>query len=186
MPVLAASASWSRPTVGAKIPRADPLVRSTTDKGVMTTVRSGPRGYRTWPVVTLLVSCSGDDAADAVAPNTAGQASTTVSTKRPTTMTTVDPREAVLADYQAFWDDMVAVGATANWRSPRMDDHATGEALAQAQAPYRSLRQRGLVARGTVKVRAKVLTVKGTTATVRRNGTWKVARAVTEVGKCRR
>jgi hypothetical protein len=66
------------------------------------------------------------------------------------------------------------------------------------------------VARGTVKVRAKVLATKGSTSNflaydattgelrdessgrsngktvtlVRRNGTWKVARAVTEVGKC--
>jgi hypothetical protein len=60
---------------------------------------------------------------------------------------------AVLASYRAFWDDMIAVGATINWRSPRMDDHATGNALAQAQATHRLLRQRGLVARGTVTLR---------------------------------
>ena len=95
----------------------------------------------------------------------------------------------------------------------------TGNALAAAQATYRDLSQRGLVARGTVKVRAKVLSIKGSTATVydcnstsnflaydaatgelrdkssgrsngmtvtlvRTNGVWKVAKAVTEVGKC--
>jgi hypothetical protein len=127
----------------------------------------------------------------------------------------------VLAAYRAFWDDMIAVGKTANWRSPRMDDHATGLALAQAQATYRMLHQRGLVARGTVKVRAKVLAIKGNTATVYdcnstsnflaydaktgqlrdkssgrsdgmtvtlvlRDGTWKVAKSHTEVGKCTR
>ena len=88
-----------------------------------------------------------------------------------------------------------------------------------AQATYRALNQRGLVARGTVKVRAKVLSIKGNKATVydcnstsnflaydaetgelrdkssgrsngktvtlvRSNGVWKVAKAVTEVGKC--
>jgi hypothetical protein len=135
--------------------------------------------------------------------------------------TTVAVATVVLADYRAFWDDMVAVGKTANWRSPRIDDHATGQALAEAQATFRSLKSRGLVARGTVKVDAKVLSIKGRTAVVydcnstsnflaydaatgelrdkssgRSNGktvtmllqgrTWKVAKTVTEVGRCTR
>jgi hypothetical protein len=116
---------------------------------------------------------------------------------------------------------MIAVGRTANWRSPRIDDHATGQALAEAQATFRSLKSRGLVARGTVKVDAKVLSIKGGTAVVYdcnstsnflaydaatgelrdkssgrsngktvtmllRGGTWKVAKTVTEVGRCTR
>jgi hypothetical protein len=171
--------------------------------------------------VLALAGCSGDSGANEAAPP-ATTTPATSTTAAPTTTTTAaaDAREAaVLADYRAFWDDMIAVGATANWRSPRMDDHATGNALAQAQATYRLLHQRGLVARGTVKVRAKVLSIKGTSATVydcnntgnflaydaktgelrdksssrpdgktvtlvRRNGVWKVANSVTEVGKC--
>jgi hypothetical protein len=168
-----------------------------------------------------LAACSGDSGANEAAP-AATTAPATSTTAAPTTTSTAaaDPQEAaVLKAYGAFWDDVIAVGATANWRSPRLDDHATGLALAESQATFRSLRQRGLVARGTVKVRAKVLSVKGTTATlydcnstsnflaydaatgelrdrssgrsngktvtlVRRNGTWKVAKTVTEVGKC--
>jgi hypothetical protein len=171
--------------------------------------------------VVLLAACSGDSGAEEAAAPATTTPATTTTTAAPTTTTAVsDEREAaVLAAYRAFWDDMVAVGATANWRSPRLDDHATGNALAAAQATYRSLHQRGLVARGTVKVRAKVLSIKGSTATVydcnstagflaydattgelrdkpsgrsngktvtlvRRNGAWKVANSVTEVGKC--
>ena len=171
--------------------------------------------------VLALAACSGDSGANEAAPP-ATTTPATSTTAAPTTTTTAaaDAREAaVLADYRAFWDDMIAVGATANWRSPRLDDHATGSALAAAQATYRDLNQRGLVARGTVKVRAKVLAIKGNTATVydcnstsnflaydaktgelqgrssgrsngktvtlvRRNGTWKVANSVTEVGNC--
>jgi hypothetical protein len=171
--------------------------------------------------VLALAGCSGDSGANEAAPPATTTPATSATAAPTTTSTTVtDAREAaVLADYRAFWDDMIAVGATANWRSPRLDDHATGNALAAAQATYRDLSQRGLVARGTVKVRAKVLAIKGNKATVydcnstsnflaydaktgelrdrssgrsngktvtlvRRNGTWKVANSVTEVGKC--
>ena len=170
--------------------------------------------------VLALAACSGDSGANEAASPATTMAATTTSAAPTTTTVATDQREAaVLAAYRAFWDDMIAVGATANWRSPRLDDHATGGALAAAQATYRDLNQRGLVARGTVKVRAKVLSIKGSTATVydcnstsnflaydaktgelrdrssgrsngktvtlvRRNGTWKVANSVTEVGKC--
>jgi lipopolysaccharide assembly outer membrane protein LptD (OstA) len=168
-----------------------------------------------------LAACSGDSGANETAPAaTTAPATSTTAAPTTTSTTAADAREAaVLTAYRAFWDDMIAVGATANWRSPRLDDHATGSALAAAQATYRDLNQRGLVARGTVEVRTKVLSIKGNTATVydcnstsnflaydaktgklqgrssgrsngktvtlvRRNGTWKVANSVTEVGKC--
>jgi hypothetical protein len=171
--------------------------------------------------VLALAACSGDSGADETAsPATTTSATTTSAMPTTSTAATADARAAaVLADYRAFWDDMIAVGATANWRSPRIDDHATGQAVLDAQATYRSLNRRGLVARGTVKVRPKVLSIKGNKATVydcnstsnylaydaatgelrdkssgrsngmtvtlvRTNGVWKVAKAVTEVGKC--
>jgi PBP1b-binding outer membrane lipoprotein LpoB len=171
------------------------------------------------PAALVLAACSGDSGVEEAAAPATTPATTTTAEATTTTAVTNQREAAVLAAYRAFWNDMIAVGATANWRSPRLDDHVTGSALAQAQATYRSLNQRGLVARGTVKVRAKVLAIKGSTATVydcnstsnflaydaktgelrdessgrsngktvtlvRRNGTWKVARAVTEVGKC--
>jgi PBP1b-binding outer membrane lipoprotein LpoB len=173
-------------------------------------------------VALLLGACSGDSGpARAAIPTTTAPATTGTAPATATTAATESRNAAVLAAYRAFWDDMIAVGKTANWRSPRMDDHATGLALAQAQATYRMLHQRGLVARGTIKVRAKVLAIKGNTATVYdcnstsnflaydaktgqlrdkssgrsdgmtvtlvlRDGTWKVAKSHTEVGKCTR
>jgi hypothetical protein len=159
----------------------------------------------------------GRSATAATAPTTSAAPATT---SAPTT-TAAATATVVLADYRAFWDDMIAVGRTANWRSPRIDNHATGQALAEAQATFRSLKSRGLVARGTVKVDAKVLSIKGGTAVVYdcnstsnflaydaatgelrdkssgrsngktvtmllRGGTWKVAKTVTEVGRCTR
>jgi len=133
----------------------------------------GRRPWRAAPVVMgvvlALTACSGDRGAEqAAAPATTTSATTTTTAEPATTSTAAtDAREAaVLASYRAFWDDMIAVGATTNWRSPRMDDHATGNALAQAQATYRLLHRRGLVARGTVKVRPEVLSIRGDKATV--------------------
>ncbi len=170
----------------------------------------------------LAAACtSGDgDGGSATAATARTTSAAPATTSAPTT-TAPATATVVLADYRAFWDDMVAVGKTANWQSPRIDDHATGQALAEAQATYRSLKSRGLVARGTVKVDAKVLSIKGGTAVVYdcnstsnflaydaatgelrdkssgrsngktvtmllRGGTWKVAKTVTEVGRCTR
>jgi hypothetical protein len=188
-------------------------------------VKALTRSRTSWLLLTgilMLAACSGDSGAQEAATTTAGPTTTVTATTAVTTTSAADEREAaVLAAYRAFWDDMVAVGATANWRSPRIDDHATGQALLDAQATYRSLNRRGLVARGTVKVRAKVLSIKGNKATVydcnstsnflaydaatgelrdessgqsngmtvtlvHTNGVWKVAKEVTEVGKCTR
>lgn len=171
------------------------------------------------PAALVLAACSGDSGVEEAAAPATTPATTTTAAATTTTAVTNQREAAVLAAYRAFWDDMIAVGATADWRSPRIDDHATGQVLLDAQATYRALNRRGLVARGTVKVRAKVLAIKGSAATVydcnstsnflaydaatgelrdessgksngmtvtlvRRDGTWKVARAVTEVGKC--
>ena len=147
--------------------------------GEVLTVRHRPPGVGrpalSRPVAVLLVGallllpgCSGDGRAEgAASPATTAQPTTTApATTRTTTPSQADAKAAVLAAYRAFWNDMIAVGATADWRSPRLDDHATGRALAEARSTFRSLHARGLVARGTVKVRAKVLSVKSRTATV--------------------
>jgi len=170
----------------------------------------------------LAAACtSGDGNRGSATGTTARTTSAAPATTSAPTTTAPATATVVLADYRAFWDDMVAVGKTANWQSPRIDDHATGQALAEAQATYRSLKSRGLVARGTVKVDAKVLSIKGGTAVVYdcnstsnflaydaatgelrdkssgrsngktvtmllRGGTWKVAKTVTEVGRCTR
>jgi hypothetical protein len=77
----------------------------------------------------------------------------------PTTDARSAAEAAVLAAYRAYWDDVVAVGATADWQSPRLAEHATGQALAETRTFLQELKAKGLVARGSVKVDAKVLSL---------------------------
>jgi hypothetical protein len=73
---------------------------------------------------------------------------------------------AVLASYRAFWDDVVAAGRKADWQSPRLADHAAGQALQQVRDHYKALRNAGLVDLGTVELHPKVVTLTEGTATV--------------------
>ena len=120
-------------------------------------------------VAVLLAACSPERGPE-TSPTTTGRsaASTPATTAAQTTTTSARrvAEAAVLAAYRAFWADVVAVGKTADWRSPRLADHATGEALAEARATFRSLKARGLVARGMVKLDATVLSVSRTKATL--------------------
>jgi hypothetical protein len=84
----------------------------------------------------------------------------------PTTDARSTAEAAVLAAYRAYWDDVVAVGATADWQSPRLAEHATGQALAEARATFHTLKAQGQVARGTVDLRPTVLSVNGRSATL--------------------
>src|SRR6266568_1362607 len=101
------------------------------------------RASRSWRAIgpafllaaALLAGCSSGAGA-------AGNSTTSDSVPRSATPTsarvppTTDARAAaeaaVLAAYRAYWDDVVAVGATADWQSPRLAEHATGQALAEA------------------------------------------------------
>jgi hypothetical protein len=120
-------------------------------------------------VAVLLAGCSSETRTH-TASTTLTQppgASTTASTVAgPPTSSRSDAEAAVLAAYRAYWADVTAVGKTSNWQSPRLADHATGDALAQARATFHTLKARGLVALGTVDLRAKVLSVKATAATL--------------------
>jgi hypothetical protein len=73
---------------------------------------------------------------------------------------------AVLRSYRAFWDDVVAAGRQADWQSPRLADHAAGQALQAVRDHYRSLQTAGLVDLGTVELHPKVVSLAGETATV--------------------
>ena len=55
----------------------------------------------------------------------------------------------VLAAYRAFWADVAAASHAPDGNAPRLDDHATGQALAVFRAQLEDRRQRGQVARGT-------------------------------------
>jgi hypothetical protein len=118
-------------------------------------------------VVLVLSSCSGDgDAEGATATSTTGQAPTTVAATTTTRPSKADTKAAVLAAYRAYWADVVAVGKTADWRSPRLAKHATGQALEVVRTHFRTMKAAGLIDLGTVKLSPKVTTVRGRTAVV--------------------
>ena len=81
--------------------------------------------------------------------------------------TTADPSGAILTAYRAHWADVIEAGKTADPRSPRLDDHATGEVLKTVRDNYRQLQADGEVVRGTVRLHPSVTSVSGSTATVR-------------------
>ena len=131
------------------------------------------RGGRTWQaaplllgVVLVLSSCSGDgDAEGAIASTTTGQVPTTAATTT-TRPSEADTKAAVLAAYRASWADVVAVAKTADWQSPRLAAHTTGQALQRLRTHFRNLKTFGLITLGTVKLNPRVTTLRGRTAIV--------------------
>ena len=122
-------------------------------------------------VVLLLVALAGcgggrdGGGATATTPGASGSSSA-ATTAAPATA--ADAKAAVQAAYRAFWGDVVAVGKTADWQSPRLAAHATGPALAQLRAQFREVKAQGWVAKGTVTVPAAAeVSVSGTKATIR-------------------
>ena len=90
---------------------------------------------------------------------------TSASSTGPTT--TADPTNAILAAYRAHWADVIEAGKTADWRSPRLDDHATGEVLKTVRDNYRRIQADGEVVRGTVRLHPRIASIRGSTAIVR-------------------
>jgi hypothetical protein len=118
-------------------------------------------------VVLLLSSCSGDgDAEGAIATTTTGQAPATAAATTTTQPSEADTKAAVLAAYRAFWDDVVAAARTADWRSSRLDDHATGKMLDRIRSQFRGLQFQGWVARGTIEVSPRLVGLASKKATV--------------------
>jgi hypothetical protein len=113
-------------------------------------------------LAAMLAACSSPARTDAGSATTSTQVAS--STSSAPTSTTASAEAAVLAAYRAYWGDIIAAGKTADWRSPRLDDHATGAALAAVRGHYRALKTLGLVSRGTVKLDPRVAELRGTTA----------------------
>lgn len=116
----------------------------------------------------LLAAGCGSGGRDDAAASATTAAPTTVApatTAAPTT-TTVDAEAAVLKAYRASWADIVAVGKTADWQSPRLAAHTTGPALQKLRTHFRNLKRFGLIDLGTVKLNPKVVTLRERTATV--------------------
>lgn len=71
----------------------------------------------------------------------------------PTTITpsasrTDHAKDAALTAYTDMWRDVADASATADWQSARLDDHATGDALAVVTNALRRDRDRGLISKG--------------------------------------
>jgi len=91
---------------------------------------------------------------------------TTTTTEQPTT-TTLSPERAVLAGYLAFWDDYIAVGTAPDGSDPRLAAHAIGGELTQIRKYFTDYKAQGLVQHGTVDHAPRVVSVLGSSATVR-------------------
>lgn len=78
-----------------------------------------------------------------------------------------DAKAEILAGYRAYWDALIAAGAHADTKSPSLTEHASGTALAQAQAHFTELRRLGQVDRGTVALHPEVIGIMPASAAVR-------------------
>lgn len=115
--------------------------------------------------VLVLAACSGDSGANEAAAPATTMAATTTSAPTTTTVAT-DQRKAALAAYRAYWADVVAVGKTAAWQSPRLAEHAMGQALQTLRSHFRTMAKLGLIDLGSVKLDPKVTRLRGRTAVV--------------------
>ncbi|MDQ0772962.1 hypothetical protein QF026_001428 [Streptomyces aurantiacus] len=60
-------------------------------------------------------------------------------------------RERARAAYVAMWQDMARAGKTADWRSPKLAAHATGDALSAISRVLYADHLNGLVSKGAPK-----------------------------------
>jgi hypothetical protein len=119
-------------------------------------------------LVAGLAGCersTGGDSGAVTASRPAAGSSTTLATT--TTSARQAAEAAVLADYERFWTDYVAVSATADWRSSRLARYATGKALNGLRLQLANYQARGLVARGRpIRTDTKVTRLSSRQATV--------------------
>jgi hypothetical protein len=116
--------------------------------------------------VLAVAGCGRDGDGEAAAASTTAAPTTTTAPATTTTRNRQATDAAVLAAYRAYWDDVVAVGKTANWQSPRLAEHATGQALETLRVHFRTMKRVGLIDLGTVQLRPKVASLRGRTAVV--------------------
>ena len=73
----------------------------------------------------------------------------------------------MLDAYGAFWDDYIEVARTSDYRSPRLAEHATGDALRRLRYQLSLYDAQGLVARGRpVRTATQVTSISVQSATV--------------------
>jgi len=76
-------------------------------------------------------------------------ASLDLSTSAPApTTSTASVEEQAIESYVAMWSDFADAATTSNWQSPRLTDHATGNALTVITNSLREDKERGVVTKG--------------------------------------
>lgn len=117
-------------------------------------------------LLMVLAGCQGASSDRPVPP----ASDPTQSTSAPSPSTTVDPqaaaRAAVVAAYRAYWADVVVASHTADWQSPRLDDHARGQPVQAVRNHLLLLKQEGLVGRGDMRLAPKVVSLTASTAKI--------------------
>jgi hypothetical protein len=104
-----------------------------------------------WCVATLLVGmpvCSGGHAEPRVTP------SVWVRSTSPGRV-----RQDVEAAYRAMWMDMAAAAKTADYQSPRLARHASGDALSTLVKAHYDVKQRGVVVKGELLLAPQVISL---------------------------
>ena len=119
--------------------------------------------------LSLLASCSGAEGGGGPVsgPSTTSATGSTRSATTRQPAATTNPRAAVLAAYRGFWADVVAASHTADFRSPRLDDHARGQPVSAIRDHLRQLQQAGLVDRGDIGLAPRVVSANSATARIR-------------------
>src|SRR5437879_6543254 len=108
-----------------------------------------------------LLGCS-----DSTTPQTTSASSASSST--PAVSSASNPAEAAALDgYRAYWLAYLAAGDPMNPEDPALAQHATGPALETVQKAFLALKSDGKVIRGGVDLAPRVVSVDGSTATVR-------------------
>lgn len=106
-----------------------------------------------------------------------------------------DASADAIAAYRAMWEDYAVAAETANWQSPRLTDHATGDALDVISRGLYASSYNGEVAKGRPVLDPTVASMKPRLrggspapppATRHRGGAWRAERSHAPVRWCAR
>lgn len=122
-----------------------------------------PAKHRGRIVATLVVLAA---AACSSGSHTAKSTTTTVTDAPATSMTTAD-EAAVVGAWRHYWDIYVAVGSDMKLPDPRLAQVATGEELRQLGGGFLAFASKGEIFKGTIDLDPKVVSITGSTATLR-------------------
>jgi hypothetical protein len=117
----------------------------------MTTHKIAITGFRKATLLLLgavtAVACE-SGIPDASTPSTSGSAEASKPSSPSLSSPTGAAMESALAAYRGMWQDFVAAGATSDWQSPKLGQHATGIALTNLSRSLYADHYNGLITKG--------------------------------------